>query len=449
MGKVCPNCFQEFETAKSNKKFCSNDCKVKYNNDLKTGRVEQFSATPIPLPEPKPSERLLDPETQRLQDASRQGKVIEDENKKIQAEIDKWSDVKRNLIQDIRLHEEVALNIQKEINEKTHTSDFDYMKFIDEQILKDTPHIRGASGGFVDDVWNAERERVKHNLQNEKSLLKGNFNIVKEHIIVLKGEVEGADKEIHKHIALLKRNQEQRNELYQVWFNLQKKAKEKEKRKSTKRESQHQKSRIGKEGIGAADLRNMTFATFELPTELGEFLGRLERNRLAIALTGDSGAGKSHFSYQLAKLFVGEGYSVKYFSLEESISHGAQEKSILYNLTNDVLIVDEGELIDVREAAQEYDLVIVDSFQKLKVKAEEYDNLRQDFPNTIFIVIFQKTADGKIKGGASITFDSDASIEIQKKDKRSPRIAVMKKSRSDREMWVYNIDSNEIMSRGK
>ncbi|MBK7186167.1 MAG: hypothetical protein IPH85_09625 [Ignavibacteria bacterium] len=36
----------------------------------------------------------------------------------------------------------------------------------------------------------------------------------------------------------------------------------------------------------AEDLRNTSFETFELPTELGRFLGQLDRNKTAIALTG-------------------------------------------------------------------------------------------------------------------------------------------------------------------
>ena len=49
------------------------------------------------------------------------------------------------------------------------------------------------------------------------------------------------------------------------------------------------------------------------------FIGELECYRLAMALTGDSGAGKTTFSFQLAKLFLDNGFSVKFFSLEMGI----------------------------------------------------------------------------------------------------------------------------------
>ncbi len=76
-----------------------------------------------------------------------------------------------------------------------------------------------------------------------------------------------------------------------------------------------------KDTLKGSELMAMDFETFSLPTELGQFLGQLERYRLAIALTGDSGAGKTYFSFSLVELFLNAGHSVKYYSLEMGLGN--------------------------------------------------------------------------------------------------------------------------------
>jgi len=200
-----------------------------------------------------------------------------------------------------------------------------------------------------------------------------------------------------------------------------------------------------KKGVGGADLLNMKFNTFILNSELGRFLGELDKNKTAFALTGDSGAGKSYFSFELAKVFVDNGFSAKYFALEEGLGKLTQNKVRAYNLGNDITIIGNGSLRDVRRDAKQYDLIVIDSFQKLNVKAEEFERLRQDFPKTIFIIIFQKTSSGAMRGGSSIKFNSSATIDVQIRD--DERVAIMEKGRYGTIGWVYSIDEERIIER--
>lgn len=203
-------------------------------------------------------------------------------------------------------------------------------------------------------------------------------------------------------------------------------------------------ARNNENGIGGADLQNMTFNTFMLDSELGRFLGELDKNKTAFALTGDSGAGKSYFSFELAKVFIDGGFSVKYFALEEGLGKLTQNKVRFYGLGNDITITGTGTLRDVRRDAKLFDLIVIDSFQKLNVKAEEFERLRQDFPKTIFIIIFQKTTSGTMRGGSSIKFNSSATIDVQLKD--GERIAVMEKGRYGTIGWMYSIDEGRIVN---
>ncbi|MEM7036169.1 MAG: hypothetical protein AAF570_04245 [Bacteroidota bacterium] len=118
-------------------------------------------------------------------------------------------------------------------------------------------------------------------------------------------------------------------------------------------------------GFAPSELRNMEFDTIDLPGEgeLGTFLGDLEKNILAIALIGDPTAGKSTFSYRLAKVFLNTGRSVKYFALEEGVGRLASEKLIRADIADDdpFEIVGEGGLAEIRKAAKAWDVVMVDS----------------------------------------------------------------------------------------
>ena len=198
-------------------------------------------------------------------------------------------------------------------------------------------------------------------------------------------------------------------------------------------------------GISGLDILNMSFNNLKLEGELGRFLGLLQRNKCAIALTGDSGAGKSTFSFQLAKAFINAQQSVGYFSLESGYTETTQEFIEKLNLQySKIKIFEDGSLEDVRLQAEHLDCVIVDSYSKISSKATDFESLRQDFPNTFFIIIFQKTTGGKIRGGSSIEFNSTATIDIRL-TKGEHRIAFMQKSRYGTENFVYSISLGVLL----
>ena len=167
---------------------------------------------------------------------------------------------------------------------------------------------------------------------------------------------------------------------------------------------------------------------------------------LAFALTGDSGAGKSHFSYRLAKLFLDADFKVKYYSLEMGLS-GSVKNLIEKYECQEISIVGKADIKVIKQDTKSYDVLIIDSFGKLNVKPDVFDRLRHDFPYTIFIFIFQKTNSGGMRGGSSILFDSSATIDIELRD--GERVAVMKKSRYGTQGWEYSITNDEIAKRGE
>lgn len=196
------------------------------------------------------------------------------------------------------------------------------------------------------------------------------------------------------------------------------------------------------------EISNLNFEGVQIDGEIGKFLGFLERNKCAIALTGDSGAGKSHFSYSLADGFLDIKLSVGYFTLESGFNRKFKTFASKHSHNPMFKAFQEGTLKDVRTEARNFDCLIIDSFSKISAKAKDFEELRQDFPDTFFIIIFQKTTDGKIRGGSSILFNSTETIDI-KVTKEGERLAIMDKSRYDTENFIYSISEKKLIKNDK
>ena len=109
-------------------------------------------------------------------------------------------------------------------------------------------------------------------------------------------------------------------------------------------------------GLTADQVSKMRFDSLILNGELGLFLGELQRKKCAIALTGDSGAGKSTFSFQLAKAFLDKDKSVGYFSLESGITETTKKLIDSFGINSSKFeIYGDGTLDDIRKLSLKYD----------------------------------------------------------------------------------------------
>ncbi len=167
-------------------------------------------------------------------------------------------------------------------------------------------------------------------------------------------------------------------------------------------------------------VRNMALSPIlHLPYDMNKYLGEIERDMCLIGLQGDAGAGKSTFAFFLAYLFDKIGLKVKYFSFEMGISNQVKNYIKRFKLSDKFAITDVGNYTDVELAASQFDVVVLDSFGKLFEgnTIGKVDDLRRRFPNTIFVGIFQKNAEGGTRGGSSSVYDSTAMWNIALKNK--------------------------------
>ncbi|TNE54325.1 MAG: hypothetical protein EP338_07885 [Bacteroidetes bacterium] len=201
--------------------------------------------------------------------------------------------------------------------------------------------------------------------------------------------------------------------------------------------------------ISSKEIARMNFDGIVLNGDLGKFLGKLGREKCAIVLTGDSGAGKTTFSFTLAKNFLEKGLSTVYFALESGITEEVQDLVKENGLDHfDLPVFYKGKLEDVQREAPNYDCVIIDSYSKIADRPEAFEELRQEFPDTYFVIIFQKTTTGTVRGGSSIIFNSTAAIDI-KQTKSGRRMAFMKKSRYGTENFVFSTDQQKLLKATK
>lgn len=449
----CQFCNKKFETSKSNTKFCGGNCRTKNCNRKK--KEEEFE---------KVEEAKIEVENnEQIDELKRQFREQRIFSKRY---LNYWRELKEDI--STLNHNIDVLKHEIRITEEDLEAEQESYNLLDAELtlmakkeegLSKMPLHKNAGWANLFIAWNnindnnklsrdkrnkiekyeelksSIRENKKLKVQDELTLqrTKSDLEEKKEEIKEIRKRYEDSVKEIKRLNLLINKPVKKKRSVMTTAIH---------KPSTPKRVSK--KENINDREVGAGDLQDMEFETYDIDSELGRFLGELEWNRTSFALTGDSGAGKTYFSFELANLFISAlDIKAKYFSLEEGIGKLTKEKAEQYNLGNELSITDKGNLEDVRIAANEYPLIIVDSFNKLDAKAADFENLRTDFPKTLFILIFQKTTSGTMRGGSAIKYDSSATINVIKRD--GERIAIMEKGRYGTQGWEYSIDKGKVI----
>lgn len=192
-------------------------------------------------------------------------------------------------------------------------------------------------------------------------------------------------------------------------------------------------------------------STFRLPGAIGELLGDLEKFELAITIEGDQGGGKTRFTYQLANAFAEIGNRVAIFTLEiggkSDLINRMREEYLSPQNRNRISRADR--LPDgfktITSAARSFDVIIIDSWNKTGLPSQDFDKLRKQFPDTIFVVIFQRTTGKTIRGGTAPLFDAGINIEVVKVDDTfKNNYAITTKNRYGITGIKYNIYTKQI-----
>lgn len=163
---------------------------------------------------------------------------------------------------------------------------------------------------------------------------------------------------------------------------------------------------------------------FKISGDLKKLLGNIEIkpiHSLAVTLDSPEGGGKTHSVFQWANYFCDAGYKAIIWSLEEhkssSLSIDKAKKYFKGDNIKKIAVESENdgetpkETYDrLQESCNDFDIIIIDSWAKL---VEMYSKVsfdidfRKKFNGKLFIVIFQRTSTGAMRGGTKSGFDGD------------------------------------------
>jgi hypothetical protein len=169
--------------------------------------------------------------------------------------------------------------------------------------------------------------------------------------------------------------------------------------------------------MNSADIASMEFDTWPLTGLWGDFLGEPEKGFAAL-IYGKPGAGKSTLALLLAHYFAENHGKVLFISSEEGVSKSLKDKINRYNLKSQNLQIGpppernfEGakKFIEANKRA----FIFIDSVNHLQINPKQIEELRVKYPKTTFIMVFQATKDGQIKGSTEYAHNADIVLKVE------------------------------------
>ena len=159
---------------------------------------------------------------------------------------------------------------------------------------------------------------------------------------------------------------------------------------------------------------------------LQSFLGNvemLENESAVMTLSSPQGGGKTTAFFQMMNAFAESGYKVNFASLEEHPESYLFEKkanqylseSAKHNIT--APNYNQSNIQSFWQDVEDSDVIFIDSMKKLwqYIKGVDLDNdMRKKFKGKFFIIIFQLTSSGAMRGGTDAQFDGDIISFIEK-----------------------------------
>ncbi|PZW41633.1 antirestriction protein ArdC [Mesonia algae] len=172
--------------------------------------------------------------------------------------------------------------------------------------------------------------------------------------------------------------------------------------------------------------QNQDFEYYKIDNpEIAKFLGRVEvkqKESIGISVTAPQGAGKTRFCFQLVDAFA-DNYKVGIASMEEHPASSLFLSKVPEYISNknipNVEAPEINTMQDLHELIMANDVIMIDSFEKLREldKNVQVDkDLRKKYNGKLFIIIFQLTSDGKMRGGSKSQFDVDIVLLTEKFD---------------------------------
>lgn len=166
-----------------------------------------------------------------------------------------------------------------------------------------------------------------------------------------------------------------------------------------------------------AALQTRNWETFVIANpQLQRFLGDVERKTsesTVITIAGGAGSGKTRFAFQFINALA-QNYKVGHASLEEHPDSKLYFDKVQQYIDETALPnIEAPEIknLDQLEALiQRNEVIVIDSFAKLQELNPRFlldRDLRKKYDGKLFLLIYQLTGEGKMRGGSKSEFDGD------------------------------------------
>lgn len=193
--------------------------------------------------------------------------------------------------------------------------------------------------------------------------------------------------------------------------------------------------------------------------DISRLLGKIEKKTkesVFISLTGGEGSMKTRMAFQLINTFA-QNYKVGHASIEE------HPDSTLYfdkaeQYLNDKALTNTknpyiNSLSSLHKLIIENDVIVIDSYTKMKEIEKYFEvdrDLRKKYNGKLFIVIFQQTTNGSMRGGSKSQFDADVVLFTEKFDDYKQNYVYATKNRYSSETGLkFNIFKKQLQGAKK
>lgn len=194
--------------------------------------------------------------------------------------------------------------------------------------------------------------------------------------------------------------------------------------------------------------------TFTLPGPIGSLLGRLQRYKLEIVISGETHSSKSELGKQIGDAFCSAGDEVAWLDWEQG---GLASKDTLDSINRNVQQANKKKfhvshevprnLEALKKLTKHFKVIAIDSGTKLNQVTNAWiDELREDHPDTVWIIMMQQNEKGGTRGGAAAEFDSPVVLKTYRPDHQDPRknYAYVFKNRGNKTGLYYIIADKRV-----
>ena len=166
-----------------------------------------------------------------------------------------------------------------------------------------------------------------------------------------------------------------------------------------------------------AALQTRNWETFVIANpQLQRFLGDVERKTAestVITIAGGAGSGKTRFAFQFINALA-QNYKVGHASLEEhpdsKLYYDKVQQYIDETALPNIEAPEIKDLDQLEALIKRNEVIVIDSFAKLQELNPRFlldRDLRKKYDGKLFLLIYQLTGEGKMRGGSKSEFDGD------------------------------------------